>query len=443
MMRTCAEPTVLLIPWQPVKGRLAAASAHATVRLVSRRFGMETEAIGGASNNAMADSTRQKRHGRGLWWIALVALSIWNRGLVSAQSAEMRVEPIVSMRDAGKGGMGHAARRKSFEVLVEKAGWVDTGEDVQAGEVLQVTAGGSFTLADGRVVTPAGLARGWKDLLRQFPLNGAETGALIGRVSALDASVPFLIGDRGSVTMPTSGRLFLRLNASADLEGTGRFEVKLRQDSSAKAGVAGSPREMKMDLRPEMFAALPRRVTDREGNPGDMVNFALVGSLEQVNAAFAAAGWVPVDASVQDAVLHGILSTLGHEAYTAMPMSTLYLFGRKQDLSFARGDPLKVAAERHHLRVWKTGDSIDGVPVWVGSATHDVGFERDQRNGEVTHKIDPKVDDERDFLLKSFDATGMFTSAAYVTPPHAVRKAMTATGGAFESDGRIAVMALK
>ena len=104
---------------------------------------------------------------------------------------------------------------------------------------------------------------------------------------------------------------------------------------------------------------------------------------------------------------------------------------------------MKVAMERHHLRVWKTDRMVGGVPLWVGSATHDVGFETDQRNGDVTHKIDPKVDGERDFLLQSFDAAGMFSSAAYVTPEGPLREAQTATGGSFSSDGRILVMALK
>jgi hypothetical protein len=33
---------------------------------------------------------------------------------------------------------------------------------------------------------------------------------------------------------------------------------------------------------------------------------------------------------------------------------------------------------------------------WVGAATHDIGFERDQRSGKVTREIDPAVDGERD-----------------------------------------------
>lgn len=50
---------------------------------------------------------------------------------------------------------------------------------------------------------------------------------------------------------------------------------------------------------------------DEADNPGDMVNYALVGTQEQVLAAFKAAGWVAVDKSVQNAVLHGLMSTLG------------------------------------------------------------------------------------------------------------------------------------
>jgi hypothetical protein len=124
-------------------------------------------------------------------------------------------------------------------------------------------------------------------------------------------------------------------------------------------------------------------------------------------------------------------------------MSTLYLFGRPQDMSYARADPLLVAAERHHLRVWQSDQTVAGRPLWVGSATHDIGFETDQRTGGVTHKIDPEVDKERDYLLQSFDAAGAFSSAAYVTPSNPLLDARTATGGSFQSDGRILTMELR
>ena len=360
-----------------------------------------------------------------------------------------KVEPIVSMR-AGKAA-AVPAHKKSYDVSVKDANWVDTGIDVAAGEALNFAATGNFTLSGTRMAGPEGVERGFKDLLRIFPLNSANVGELIGRVSSADGSYPFAIGAAGDITMPTSGRLFLRVNASDDLDATGEFKVKVKPAKALPAKSATenaaadavSVQDVSKVISPAIFAAIPRRVADQAGNPGDMVNFALVGTKAQVEAAFKAAGWVQVDKTVEDAVVHGILSTLSHEAYTEMPMSTLYLFGRPQDLSFARGDPLKIAAERHHLRVWQTEQSVGGAPLWVGSATHDIGFETDQRNGNVTHRIDPKVDAERDFLLQSFDAAGVFSSAAYVTPANAIREAHTATGGEFSSDGRIAVMHLK
>ncbi|MEO6909715.1 MAG: LssY C-terminal domain-containing protein [Edaphobacter sp.] len=369
-------------------------------------------------------------------------------GAAQAPVTASPVQPIVSMRDSTGTGVPTVSKHKqSYDFTLKDAEWMDTGVVLTTGERASITATGKFTLADGRVAEPDGLARGWKDLLRQFPLNSANVGALVGRVSDVAASVPFLIGAKSELVVPTRGRLFLRVNVSNDLMATGSYKVKVKFEASKASVTALVPAAgvavASGLVTPEIFTDIPRRVSDQAGNEGDMVNYALLGTEAQVQAAFKAAGWVVIDKSVQDAVLHGIMATLNHEAYTEMPMSTLYLFGRPQDLSFARGDPLKVAEERHHLRVWKTTKTVGGVPLWVGSATHDIGFEEDQRNGDVTHKIDPKIDDERDFLLHSFDAAGVFTSAAYVLPAEPMLKAKTATGGSFYSDGRILVMELK
>ena len=124
-------------------------------------------------------------------------------------------------------------------------------------------------------------------------------------------------------------------------------------------------------------------------------------------------------------------------------MSMLFLFGRPQDLSYARADPLVVAMVRHHLRVWSAGQTVAGRPLWVGSATHDNGLERDQRDNGLTHHIDPQIDTERDFFEGSFAAAGVLSAAAYATPLDPVRSAQTATGGSFETDGRVLVMVLR
>jgi hypothetical protein len=370
-------------------------------------------------------------------------------GAETARSAAVpRVEAIASMRDhpaTPSPAASVPAHKQSYEFTLNNTDWLDTGITLRAGEQATFTVTGEFTLADGRVSTADGLDRGWKDMIRLFPLNQAKVGALIGRVSDMGASVPFSIGSKGEVTMPTTGKLFLAVNTTSDLNPTGSYKVKIKFAPAAKAATPTAPATpINKLVTPDLFGDIPRRVSDEPdgGNPGDMVNFALVGTQDQVEAAYKAAGWVEVDKSVQAAILNGLLKTLSKEAYTEMPMSTLYLFGRSQDLSFARADPLLVAAQRHHLRVWKTDKTVNGRPLWVGSATHDIGFEKDQRNGKTTHKIDPDIDKERDYLLQSFDASGAFSSAAYVTPTDPLTEARTATGGTFQSDGRIVLMDL-
>jgi len=173
-----------------------------------------------------------------------------------------------------------------------------------------------------------------------------------------------------------------------------------------------------------------------------MVNLLLVGTKEQVMAAYAGAAWTQADKNVKQALLHGALSSFSKDAYVAMPMSQLMLYDRYQDLSYEHAEAISVAASRHHLRLWKAPFQIDGNDVWVGAATHDIGFDRDNRNGGITHKIDPDVDLEREFVRNSLWNSGLVTSAAYYTPPQPLTTAKTATGEEFHSDGRVLVLNL-
>jgi len=65
--------------------------------------------------------------------------------------------------------------------------------------------------------------------------------------------------------------------------------------------------------------------------------------------------------------------------------------------------------------------------LWVGDATHDIGFERDQRNNGVTHKIDPDIDLERDYVEKTLASTGLVTEISHFLPGNPMKEAKTAT----------------
>jgi hypothetical protein len=188
---------------------------------------------------------------------------------------------------------------------------------------------------------------------------------------------------------------------------------------------------------------LPRRVNDQFNNQGDMVNFVLVGSQQQVQSALEAANWHVADTDNKEAVLKAVLETYQKKDYLAMPMSQLYLFGRKQDFGYELAAAYSVVASRHHFRIWKAPNAWNGQTLWAGAGTHDIGFEKDQRNGSVTHKIDPAVDGERDNIGSTLQQAGKVKSLSYYLPPDPVQGAKNATGGGYHSDGRILVIVLQ
>jgi hypothetical protein len=321
--------------------------------------------------------------------------------------------------------------------------WTPTDIEVQPGERAVLTGAGTG-ICDGQVqFGPVGIPRGFRDLLRVLPMQ-AGRGALIGRIGEADVAPPFVIGTSADVTATASGTLFLGVNRADNDACTAEFSVHVEvfpPRDGASAQVA-----RRVDAIDGVDAALldrlPRRVRDREGNAGDMVNFLILGPEAAMQRVFKAAGWVTVDPDVPGALIAGVLGSLSKEAYVTLPMSRLYLFGRPQDVGWAHAEPIKVAASRHHLRLWRAPDAVAGTTLWVGAATHDIGFERDQRNNGITHKIDPNVDLEREYVETTLTRTGIVTEFAYTTPKDAVKDARTATGGTFRSDGRVLVLKL-
>jgi len=352
-----------------------------------------------------------------------------------------------------------ASSVKTYEIDVAGTKvWVDTNVDVRGGAKLRFTATGKITYppdtsykGKSRTVGtfgPDGLPRGWADLIHQYAVKDAGHGALIGRIGSDAYAQPFLVGASKEYDMPVAGRLFLGINQSmseaSTADGSFHVTIEVLDEGSADATSVGGPAETHIaGITPDLLSKIPRRNSDPNGKPGDMVNALIVGTQDQVVQAFTAAGWVQVDKSVGDAMLSAVLGTIQKKDYLTMPMSTLFLFNRPQDYGFAHAEPVKVAMSRHHLRVWKSPYEVDGRPLWCVAATHDIGFERDQRNNSVTHKIDPAIDGEREYVNGTLSGTGLVVQRDHVTPADALTTAKTATGGEFHSDGRVLVLVLK
>ena len=330
--------------------------------------------------------------------------------------------------------------------------WVDTNLDLRVAEKIRITATGSIKYPadkkhpDGRTFGPGGLARGYADLIHQYAVPDGGHGALIGRLGSDVGAQPFLVGESLEYTAPIGGWLFIGLNQSnKDGEAaSGSFQVKIEVLEAGLTAADVAAESAVPYVTQSVLAQIPRRVKDQKGNPGDMVNALIIGSKDQMLQTFKNAGWVQVDKSVEEAVFSAVLQSLERTDYLTMPMSVLYLFGRGQDYGMAHAEPVKVAMSRNHLRVWQAPDDlIPGKTVWCVAATHDIGFERDQRNNGITHKIDADVDKEREYVNQTLTDTGMVGRRGHVTPKDPLTTAKTATGGEFHSDGRILVLVLQ
>jgi len=159
-----------------------------------------------------------------------------------------------------------------------------------------------------------------------------------------------------------------------------------------------TPSLWKRDVRrhPELFDA-PRITHTPSGILGDPLNVALVGSESDLIHAMLAAKWYPADALTFRSNLRIAVDSVFHRPDDDAPVSTLELFGRKQDLAFEQpvgGSP----RQRHHVRFWKWDQLVDGREVWFGAVTFDRKVGLSHTTGQVTHHIGPDLDAERDRL---------------------------------------------
>jgi hypothetical protein len=202
---------------------------------------------------------------------------------------------------------------------------------------------------------------------------------------------------------------------------------------------------------PQLQRAKVRRHPDLEagenltktgtGIPGDPLNIALVGSGEDVVKALLAAGWKPATPLSFASSLRIAVDTVIDRPDPDAPVSSLYLYGRKEDLAFEK--PIgNSPRERHHVRFWQSPETSNERPLWMGSATHDVGVELSHTTGQVTHHIAPQVDEERDLLLAELTAAKRVLDVRWVDRYQTVLQGRNGGGDPWHTDGRLPVITL-
>lgn len=189
--------------------------------------------------------------------------------------------------------------------------------------------------------------------------------------------------------------------------------------------------------------ALPCCTTDEKGSRnGDPVNFVLVGTDDDVLGALTRQGWDPTQVLGTLTAWKTFKAFLKGDTYRYSPVSPLYLFGRQQDIAMQKAR--RTIQQRNHLRLWKADYTCEGKPVWVGQVSRDIGV-RFTVNARffVTHKIDPEVDDARNYLAQDLLVSEYlygFALAGGAVKASPQYPATNLTGDPYFSDGLRAVM---
>jgi LssY C-terminus len=217
------------------------------------------------------------------------------------------------------------------------------------------------------------------------------------------------------------------------------------------------PRVVRLGLKILLRKRVPRYTITGDGLPGDPVNLVLKGTRAQLDAAFARAGWSQADRLSLRSSWRMVRAFVLNSPYPTAPFSTLYLYGRGQDVGFQKAidnSPRK----RHHVRFWalslqraqtvlgtasfwlNTDRPPDHAEVfWIGAGTKDTGFSLTRLTFQITHATDSDTNAERDFIITELSKTGVISEPASYQPR---QKLVTERVNHYVCDGQITVATL-
>lgn len=187
-----------------------------------------------------------------------------------------------------------------------------------------------------------------------------------------------------------------------------------------------------------------RATTGRRGDrEGDPLNLVVAGRRERILQCFGAR-WDEAESVTLSTCWKTAKAFLFEAEYRYSPVSPLYFAGRKQDLA------LQMARarinERIHLRLWRTPVVFAGQPIWIGQISRDIGVRFTPHTWNLTtHKIDPDVDEARDYVIDYLMAARRVSRFGYVGgvgPAPASAPRTNLTGDPYFTDGFRAVVVL-
>ena len=185
------------------------------------------------------------------------------------------------------------------------------------------------------------------------------------------------------------------------------------------------------------------RTRTTDGLLGDPVNLGIIGDAKSLRSAMLDAGWIEADPLDLRSGWRIITASVLRRSYPSAPVSSLFVFGKKQTLAFEQevaGNPL----QRHHVRFWSCpegwklpgGFDVD----FVGAATFDRRVGLSLFTFQITHKIAANTDTERDWVVAALQRAGAtaYRIRHFSTGYHS----RNGGGDAIETDGDLPILIL-
>lgn len=185
---------------------------------------------------------------------------------------------------------------------------------------------------------------------------------------------------------------------------------------------------------------LPRFSATLSGRAQAPISMVFLGTGADLLRAFQAAGWHVADRVTPRTALRAFVCGVLNRPYPSAPVLPVFVDGRLHSLAFQSHDGDGSSRRRHHARWWHTDFTCEGRPVWVATASFDAGVGMGRLFPLPIHHIDPDIDAEREYIVRSLTGTGLVevTQRVEITGPMTGKNA---AGDRFFTDGVAAVMA--
>lgn len=183
---------------------------------------------------------------------------------------------------------------------------------------------------------------------------------------------------------------------------------------------------------------LPSQSENILGQPQEPISLIILAKDDAAFLeAFSRAGWYLADRPGIDTLSRAAFAVWFSREYDTAPITPAFWNGQPHDFGFQAETADKSLRKRHHARFWRSGfRSDDGLEIFLGTASFDVGLK-----WGLTHRIDPNIDAERDFLASGLSGTGLVNSEQRI-PLIAPVLGQNLTGDPFFTDGRAALLKL-